>query len=266
MPSKRKHELSEERRILIRLLAHVDCLFWPTRDKHSLRADQVRNERRRAYAQAGLDFAGGGGEAARQTLVRRLKELADAGLIEITRAAGRREGIRFTLLGDAITRTLCAVHTVASAWPLLVKIGDVDRAFDGAWPEHLAIGVDEWTGTKEQNEALQMMRQTLVPLLPIGYVSCAGDTASPRRYWMRLEAAGRRALEAGADDVQVPEGIQSDEQCAELYDREWAAYAAKLQSARPDNPNDLQIPIPSGVGWGSLAALINMHAKKEPAA
>jgi len=247
--------LTPERKTLIEILAKTDALFWPSREPFRMAREQVRFERRREYLETGLAIVGGGSASDRQAFGRMLDSLQAAGLVEITRGK-RREGVRLSAQGDAITRRLCGVATVLDAWPLLAVVVETSDAWGaGGWPEHLAVGVEEFTGSHEENELLQGMRQFLIPLLPIDYASCAGDGDRVRRYWMGATEAGRTALSAGPPD-DTPEGIEYDEVSADYYNAEWDRYAAELESAEPTNPSDLVLPVPCGVGWGSLAAIL----------
>lgn len=247
--------LPSETQTLIQILAQTDALFWPSRDRFVMRQAQVRQERRQAYAESGLVVHGGGTAADRQAFGRTLDALQSAGLLTIHRTAGRREGVRLSPLGDTVTRRLCGVATLSDAWWLLGLLAETTDAWNGSFPEHLAIGVEEFTGSPEENEQLQNMRQLLVPLLPVRYVSCTGDGDYPRRYWMSVTDEGRAALAGGVPD-RPPASVEYSEEAAEAYDAEWQRYAAELAQAEPERPGDLCLPIPCGIGWGSLKALL----------
>lgn len=247
--------LTTERTALIEILAKTDALFWPGRERFVMRQQQVRHERRIAYRETGLAITGGGSAADRQAFGRTLDALQEAGLVEITRGK-RREGVRLSTVGDAVTRRLCGVATVLDARPLLgVAVETSDAWGAGGWPEHIGVGIEEFIGSQAENDSLQNMRQFLIPLLPVDYVSCSGDGDFPRRYWMTATEAGRAALAAGPPD-DTPEGIEYDDEAADLYNSEWDRYAAELDSAEPERPQDLVLPGPCGVGWGSLAAIL----------
>ena len=247
--------LSAERRMLVELLARADALFWPGREKFDMSQAQVRSERRAAYRETGLAMIGGGDAASRQAFGRLLGDLEQSGLVTISRGK-RREGVKLSPAGDAITRRLCGVATVLDAWPLLAVAVETSAAWGaGGWPEHIGVGIEEFSGSAQENESLQNMRQMLVPLLPVAYVSCSGDGDYPRKYWMSATEAGRAALQAGPPD-DTPPGVVFDQETADLYDVEWDRYAAELDSAVPERPQDLVLPIPCGVGWGSLASIL----------
>ena len=247
--------LTEERRVLLEILARTDAIFWPGREKFDMAKEQVRHERRAAYRETGLAVTGGGDAAARQQFGRLLGELERAGLVTITRSK-RREGVKLSAAGDAITRRLCGVATVLDAWPLLAVAVETSAAWGaGGWPEHIGVGIEEFTGSAEENESLQNMRQFLIPLLPLDYVSCSGDGDYPRKFWMSATEAGRAALQAGPPD-DAPPGVEYDEEAAEFYNREWDRYTAELDAAEPERPQDLVLPVPCGVGWGSLASIL----------
>lgn len=245
--------LSDEKRLLIQILARVDALFWPDRERFTLARDQVREERRAAYRESGLPFVAGGSAADRQSTGRLLETLENGGLLTIHRRS-QRVGVKLTPLGDAITRRLCGEVTLTEAWGHLATMVEIDRTYGpGLWPEHLAIGVHEFTGSKAENDALKDFRQTIVPLLPLGYLTYKGDMAYPRRYWMSVTDAGRGAFSAGPP-AAAPDEIRYDSESADFYDHEWDRATAELDAAEPDEPSNLVIPVPCGIGWGSLAA------------
>ena len=241
--------LTEERRVLLEILARTDAIFWPGQQRFEMSQAQVRSERRRAYVEAGVVVSGCGDAAARQAFGRLLGDLEQSGLLTIARGR-RREGVKLTPLGDNVTRRMAGTYTLAEGWALLELAGDLDRqAFGRPLPEHFFIGVETWQGTKEQNEALGMMRQNLVPFLPVGYISCSGDGDCPRRHWMSLTPAGRDALDAGRPD-DAPESITFDEASSDEYDCAWSLATAELDAATPERPSDLVLPLPTGIGWG----------------
>jgi hypothetical protein len=241
--------LTPERTTLIEIMAKVDALFWPSRDRFNQRRAQVRHERQVAYRETGLTITGGGSAAERQAFGRLLDSLQVAGLVTIIRGK-RREGVKLTALGDNVTRKICACYTIAEAWGLLELAGELDRrAFGRSLPDHFFIGLDAWQGTPEENAAMGMMRQKLVPFLPVDYISCSGDGAPIRMYWMGLTDTGRAALDAGPPD-DAPEGIEYDKEAGDEEDVQWHRAIAELDAAEPANPSDLVIPVCCGIGWG----------------
>lgn len=241
--------LTHERKTLIAILAKVDAIFWPSRDRFNQRRAQVRHERQTAYRETGLTITGGGSAADRQAFGRLLDSLQQAGLVAIIRGK-KREGVKLTALGDNVTRRICACWTITEAWDLLELAGDLDRrAYGRGLPDHFFIGLEKWTGTPEENTALGEMRQKLVPFLPVGYLRCSGDGWNPRMYWMSLTDTGRAALDAGPPE-DGPNGIEYDKEAGDEEGIQWNLAIAELDAAEPERPSDLVIPMCCGVGWG----------------
>lgn len=272
MGRKRKHAaLSESTRLLVDVLAGVDALWWPDRRKWELRRDEVVWERRRAYREHGIDLPGGGNQADRQHFGRLLGELERAGLLVVSRSRGRRVGVKLTAAGDAITRVMVAEKTVAQNWHVLQHAQAVQARVRpqlgerASWPEHFLAEAWEWQGTDEQNAAMKAQILDLVPFLPLEWITFSGDTYTPRKHWCTVTDAGLAALQAGPPP-DAPQEIEFDQAAGDYYDDRWAAYGRELDAAAPEFPNNIVIPLPFGVGCGSLACLIEMHTKKEPAA
>ncbi len=251
-------KLTETRRTMIDVLAKTDRIFWPDRAPFAMAREQVAMERRREFFASGIDFTTGGQVAARLAGGRLLGELEAAGLLLIFRPTGRREGVRLTALGDAVTRRLCCMPTVAECWDLLQYLAEWQEFCGRAFPEHLAAGVEKYDGSDEQAEEIALMRQRLVPLLAAGYVETAGDgNPAGRCFWLKLTPAGLAALD-GAPPADAPEGIEFSQEAAALYERLWDAAGRDLARAKPDNPQNLCPPVACSQGWGSLAACLRL--------
>ena len=99
------------------------------------------------------------------------------------------------------------------------------------------------------NAALRDLWMHSFCFLCAGYLTAWGDTDEPRKYWARLTDAGRAALAAGKPP-DAPETIEFNQQAGDFYDVVEKQVRAELEAAEPENPNDICIPIPCGVGWG----------------
>jgi hypothetical protein len=246
-------------------------LWWPDRRKWELRRDEVVWERRRAYREHGIDLPGGGNQAERQSFGRLLGELEQAGLLKVHRTRGRRVGVRLTDLGDSVARRMAACYTVADSWPAFQRCciwqAFADAHLGGtAWPEHLLVA-EEWAGNARQNEQLRQIRQELVPYFANGWVVADGDMHSPRRFWLSVSPDAPPGLPIDSASCPVPDAppeIGTDKAATDFYDAQWDAYNRELDGAEPLYPNNIIFGMPCGVG--SLSALIDAHAKKEPAA
>lgn len=249
-----KFSLTAERRLLVDVLARSDAIFSLDRAKYDLRREQARIERQRAYIAGGIDFTAGGSVADRQASGRLLGDLESGRLLSIHRGAGRREGVRLTPLGDTVTRRLCGLRTVADVWPLLQLAGEYQAMAAGAaWPESLLVA-DEFSGTPDQIDRWTGVVLALRPLLTAGLIVAFGDRSVPvRRYWLRLTASGRAALDAGPPGESLD--VEFCEAAAREYDRLLDRAEARLRDARPADPSDIPIPHPCGIGWGSLRAV-----------
>lgn len=261
MATEKKAAVPETTKILIRVAARVDAIFWPGREKFSMPREQVRFERRRDYAAIGLDLIGGGTVGERQKFGRKLQTLQAAGLLEIIEAK-RRQGVRLTGRGDAIIRRMCGLYTVAESWGLLEYLVQWQSDFgEGTFPEHLAAEISQWEATDEEQTALEEMREELIPLLPLGYVWTHGDGRYPRCYWLHVTPAGREALHRGPPDDAPPE-VEFSQAAFDLYAREWTRYSKQLDTAKPERPQDLYPPASCGIGWGSYAACLRIQESR----
>lgn len=251
--------LTESTKVLVKLLARVDSLHWPGRQTYRERREQVVCERRRAYVKHGMPVTCSGNAADRQRFGRLLADLAGAGLLEII--GERRQGCRLTPDGDSVVRRMTGCFTQFEVWDQLEVSASWQDVFGARpWPEHLAAGIDEYTGTPEQARKLGQARQALVPFLSAGYVETHGDGGHPRAYWLSLTDSGRAALIAGPPD-DAPDAVVFAQSAADAYDRCWTAYQKELSAAKPEFPNILAIPAAYGIGWGSLSGLVRRMEK-----
>lgn len=258
MTTKKSAKLSEEARVLVQVLARVDALHWPGQEPFSMPREQVRFERRRQYAETGLDLVGGGTVQERQRFGRMLLALQAAGLLDIIESK-RRQGVRLSAYGDSLARRMVDTYTVAESWDLLEYLVQWQADFgEGTFPDHLAAEISTWDGSDEDGAALAEMRQELVPLLPVGYVWTHGDARYPRCYWLHVTPAGRAAFDRGPPP-DAPPKVEFSQAASDLYDREWNRYARQLDVAKPEKPQDLCPPASCGLGWGSYEACLRIQ-------
>ncbi len=250
--TKPKTELTpESTKLLIEVLARTIVLFWPSREPFDQRRAQVRHQRQRVYIQGGgIDISGGGSAADRQKFGRLLGDLESRGLVTIGRSTGRRQGVRLTTLGDTVARRRAGWRTQAEVWHILERAGDLDRrSVRRSLPEHLFAGIQEWN-SEEDSHKLTDFWLDAVSFLTAGYLTAFPDTDSPPKYWIGLTEAGRVAIAAGKPSDAPPE-IEFDQEAGDLCDALEKQATAELETAKPNNePGEIIIRIPCGIGWG----------------
>lgn len=248
--------ISAEKRAILTIGACVDRLFLVSRLPFCLQTDQVLRERRMQYASAGFPITGSGTGSDRMDFSRLLDSLRASGAITIhSDAAGRRAGVRLTAPADAMVRRLIGEPTVFDAWEALEMLAAVDAHMGrvDSWPEHFAVGIEEWSGSEEDNDALRDFQRSLSPFLPLGWVQAYGDSDSTvRKFWLRLTDAGYAALTAGRPENHAA-FVQYSEAADDVYQQAWDQYDRELADAEPERPSDLVIPPPANCGWGSVS-------------
>ena len=241
---------SEQRRLLIELVATADAIWEPFRWRTYHAA--VVYELRRRYRAAGLAWSSGAiASAARKEAQRALEYLAGAGLVEQVRSTGRTAIVRLTDRGEATARRLAGeITTLGHALERMRQIdgyvGTPGATTDGRVPESMLAGVAFGDEGIEHEAALVVL--DLLPALVRGWIIARADTAG--RAYYHISDAGRAVL---AGDVELPRFDDADLPAAD--DAGSDAYVAAIEAARdrigelsPSSAGELgEIPLPASM-------------------
>ncbi len=244
--------LTPTERILVETAALTDAILLPLRGRFEQERAQVRFERRKRFFAAGVELVGGGSGSERMAYTRQIETVEAAGLITVAREGGKRTGAKLTVLGDTIARKLVARPTVAEKWEFFELSCDLDRrAFGRGLPEHLYVGFENWPETPEGvadlTECIKGLESAALPWLAFGWFSCTMSYIG--HGWCSVTPEGHAARAAGCP-ADAPEGIEFNQEAGDEYDILLKRAEEEMDSASPENPSELQIPIPASCGWG----------------
>jgi len=249
-------------RALATVLGRLDAPFWPFGGSDENRCINACMELRDGWLSGpGLPMRQHAPTASGRKANEELwKRLADAGLVSIKADGGRRTHVRFTPLGESLTRCLCATGCTWRYWPVFRRVAAlIDLTGEPSLPESFVAGCEPWEATEEQQSAIYLQQYRLLPFVTAGWVSLWHDCRGCQ--WMSLTDAGRAAIAAGRP-ARPPEEWQLDEAVAAVYDRAFRAEMKRLTSARPANTTNLYPPASAGIGWGDFRRVLDRRQRE----
>lgn len=236
----------DEKRILLDLVAMADAIHEPLRTWTAPRPAVVRELRRR-YAEAGIRWLGDElASAGRKAALRTVEGLAERGLVELTRQAGKSITARLTSWGDAVARVLggewialgSALDRVEQIAALSGKPGTTPA---GYVPEPMLCGT-AW-GAPGHTEAMSALAYDLSPALVRGWAEAS--TTMQGHAWYRLTTDGQAVAEGRVEVEHHRDLPKRPKDGQRAYVAALVAARGRIAAMRPADPSELgYIPMP----------------------
>lgn len=219
--------------ILVQTLAKQDAIFTPQR-RWIDRVAQNTFAAREAYKTSGIPWASEATTATtRSQAMRTMLYLADCGLIDTVRAAGRTMGITLTLAGEVRAQSLASMPTIADrlGWVLV----DAIAAEMPTWADGLVDEddlVQTWRSylqdeTATRKAAVIAIEACLLPFLARGWAATRSTITKGVRYTLTASYEAEPDLPA---EIEVPEFSEAMRRAARQvyvasFNRRWDALA-----------------------------------------
>lgn len=235
--------------VLVDILAKVDAVYRPVRHWGGNTARNVYFARVAYEQEGGIGMRSSGGltEASRKSNQRGLETIAEEGLVELCRPGDRTKllGVRLTDRGEAETRALCGLPSLAVAMVALRQLASFGR--EGWVSEEMMAGRPCW-GHPDATHELLAVESMLAPAILRKWVD--GNSDAKGRVFYRLAPAGVAILASTMDDVEATadhEDTAFSRRARAFYDRRRTAALLALASGEPRNANEIgAIPLPDG--------------------
>lgn len=218
--------------LLVQILAQTDALFTPYRQPRDAAWAHIWLARWQ-YAKTGIAWRAGGNQTARKSVQRLLQRLRSAGLVQTFTAGGRTYGVRLTMQGQHVARSLADLYGLSDALRTLIRLHVLRDAPESSVPESSIDHVDSrpWLpevsftspaglgwGDGHSAELAEVMFQFAMPQ-SLGWAEYNSDVDGHVRFRLTPDGLAIVQLKTKAPTTppDLPEPV---EELANLYDVE----------------------------------------------
>ena len=219
-------------KLLVRLLARRDAMFWPWR--HHSESRLAIHQKQRAYLDGSIGIASkSDGKSSWKPMHESRQRLIQAGFVDALHSSGQVSSMFLTALGEATARALVGSRLFSIRESLICFV---------------MLQTDKWTSESEMfgenllgdPSSWDHLTEIILPCLVAGLVGCNSDNVGRVGY-------KKTSRELPKDLLKV--NIQCDPGMDEVYIAEFNNERSSLMSCQPLDFSEVHIPISaSGLG------------------